>query len=352
MIYVDPAAVVERFSNASCAANFALRGGVAYLGGGATLAVNSSHFEANQASFGGVYYADASSRLVVDRTDHNGTFTTSAGSGGALFAALQARVALTDSRFAAGAAKLGGALYTEYVTSLAVAGSTFERNSATQDAGAVHVLGDAPTTFDGCDFVENVAQALGGAFYLDSITTRGNLRVARTRIARNRALAAARCTRSRRASRRRERLRRERGDRRQALSGRTASRRDHPRRTPRRRRWRRVPHVRVDARGERLCVGENNASADGAGVYANGGSHVALLLSRSFEPRLAGGALALTASSVAALPTRSCRLTRPAQTAAAPRLRLARRSTFWVRMNSRAMSASSTAVLCTWRTPR
>ena len=41
-------------------------------------------------------------------------------------------------------AKHGGAVYAEYVTSLAVTRCVFVRNTASIDAGAIYLLGDAP----------------------------------------------------------------------------------------------------------------------------------------------------------------------------------------------------------------
>lgn len=50
--------------NATCRANTALRGGVVYLGGGASVTVNNSWFDANSANFGGNYFIDANVSLT------------------------------------------------------------------------------------------------------------------------------------------------------------------------------------------------------------------------------------------------------------------------------------------------
>ena len=63
---IDTTATVKSFSAANCSRNEALRGGIAYVMGGALIKVNTSKFERNKASSGGCFYIDANARFVSE----------------------------------------------------------------------------------------------------------------------------------------------------------------------------------------------------------------------------------------------------------------------------------------------
>jgi ankyrin repeat protein len=168
-------------------------GNIAWLGGALAMdrdsksSISKTIFEKNQARMGGAFYVSVNPDLVT--FDESNFTSNTARFGSALFvefsfveiknsiiknniATLFAAVRVTgiggfistSSIFENNVAQKGGALYVDDQTKINLIDSTFIRNIANLDGGAIHCGGTAIVTVYGCQLIENTAEyGQGGA---------------------------------------------------------------------------------------------------------------------------------------------------------------------------------------------
>ena len=133
---MDATANVQGFTLSNCSRNRALRGGVAYLMGGGTLFINSSHFEQNFADGpGGCFYIDASARFTSEYNTHHGS--ESKGDGAVVYGALKSSIYIRDSAYEHGESHTdGGAVFVDYAETIIMERTLFLHNVARNGGGA------------------------------------------------------------------------------------------------------------------------------------------------------------------------------------------------------------------------
>lgn len=138
-------------------------GGAIYCNG--TTTIQSGEFSSNSSTGGngGCIYADASAVVTMNSVflDSNTSFAT----GGALYVALGASVAMTSCTFAGSggnSAPFGGAI--ENQGTINAQSCTFTNNQATSVGGAID--DESTMTMSACALNSNVCQADGGAVYV------------------------------------------------------------------------------------------------------------------------------------------------------------------------------------------
>ena len=129
------------------------------------VAIQSSQFVHNTASYGGVVIAYQSSTVIFDNVN---CLNNAARSGGVIRTIQGSNITVTNSNFAYNTAEIGGVLNTQHGV-VVVKSSQFEHNSGRLNGGAIYTDDSSTISIHAAIFCNNTAESDGGAIgILDS----------------------------------------------------------------------------------------------------------------------------------------------------------------------------------------
>ena len=165
--YLESDSELNVSSDSRMTKNAARRGGVAALLDGSTANLADAVFaESNGSASNGGAFLVHRSRLAAQNCQFNGSL---AARGGFVYAE-DAVLELTASNFSGGNASLGGAFALEDGTTLNMRDVRMEDNEATQEGGAIYMIGGSNATVDHSQCISNKVkrEGGGGCFFTES----------------------------------------------------------------------------------------------------------------------------------------------------------------------------------------
>jgi predicted outer membrane repeat protein len=186
--------ILSRVTISNSAAGSSAHGGAIFTDGATTIIENNSTFTHNTAGFGGALYVlSPSARVQVT----GGSFTnnTAGADGGAVYVGSDKQFTATDTVFTSNSATLGGAIYAEVGSTVALTGTpapsptasptlVLNYNTATTAGGAIYSDG-AALTIDEALFQANSVPSANLANVGGAITSFGTLTLTRSQLSTN-----------------------------------------------------------------------------------------------------------------------------------------------------------------------